>query len=69
MVRMFHGRDPVAARRQVLVSFLAQNGDPATYVITDTDTSATTDLKRHYNQQRLRSMVSMILMSPEFMSR
>jgi hypothetical protein len=53
----------------VLVSFLAQNGDPATYVITDTDASATTDLKRHYNQQRLRSMVSMILMSPEFMSR
>ena len=63
------GYIPVAARRQVLVSFLAQNGDPATYVITDTDTSATTDLKRHYNQQRLRSMVSMILMSPEFMSR
>ncbi len=60
---------PVASRRQVLVAFLAQNGDPATYVITDTDTSATTDLKRHYNLQRLRSMVSMILMSPEFMSR
>ncbi len=63
------GYIPVAARRQVLVSFLAQNGDPATYIITDTDASATTDLKRHYNQQRLRSMVSMILMSPEFMSR
>ena len=60
---------PIAARRQVLVAFLAQNGDPATYVITDTDTSATTDLKRHYNLQRLRSMVSMILISPEFMSR
>jgi uncharacterized protein (DUF1800 family) len=60
---------PAAARRQVLVSFLAQNGDPATYIITDTDTSATTDLKRHYNLQRLRSVVSMILMSPEFMSR
>ncbi len=63
------GYVPIAARRQVLVAFLAQNGDPATYVITDTDTSATTDLKRHYNLQRLRSMVSMILMSPEFMSR
>ena len=63
------GYIPVAARRQVLVSFLAQNGDPATYVITDTDSSATTDLKRHYNLQRLRSMVSMILISPEFMSR
>ncbi len=60
---------PIASRRQILVAFLAQNGDPATYVITDTDTSATTDLKRHYNQQRLRSMVSMILISPEFMSR
>lgn len=60
---------PIASRRQVLVAFLAQNGDPATYVITDTDTSATTDLKRHYNLQRLRSMVSMILISPEFMSR
>lgn len=63
------GYIPTASRRQVLVSFLAQNGDPATYVITDTDTSATTDLKRHYNLQRLRSMVSMILMSPEFMTR
>jgi uncharacterized protein (DUF1800 family) len=60
---------PIASRRQLLVSFLAQNGDPATYVITDTDTSATTDLKRHYNQQRIRSMVAMILMSPEFMTR
>jgi uncharacterized protein (DUF1800 family) len=63
------GYIPVASRRQVLVAFLAQNGDPATYIITDTDTSATTDLKRHYNLQRLRSVVSMILMSPEFMSR
>jgi uncharacterized protein (DUF1800 family) len=60
---------PPASRRQVLVAFMAQNGDPATYVITDTDSSATSDLKRHYNLQRLRSMVSMILISPEFMSR
>ncbi len=67
--RQILGYLPLASRRQVLVAFLAQNGDPATYVITDTDTSATTDLKRHYNLQRLRSMVSMILMSPEFMSR
>jgi len=63
------GYIPVAARRQVLVAFMAQNGDPASYVITDTDSSATSDLKRHYNLQRLRSMVSMILISPEFMSR
>jgi uncharacterized protein (DUF1800 family) len=67
--RRILGYLPVASRRQVLVAFLAQNGAPATYVITDTDSSATTDLKRHYNQQRLRSMVSMILISPEFMSR
>jgi uncharacterized protein (DUF1800 family) len=67
--RRILGYLPVAARRQVLVDFLAQNGDPATYVITDTDSSSTSDLKRHYNQQRLRSMVSMILLSPEFMSR
>jgi uncharacterized protein (DUF1800 family) len=63
------GYIPIASRRQILVAFLAQNGDPASYVITDTDTSATTDLKRHYNLQRMRSMVSMILMSPEFMTR
>ena len=57
------------ARRQTLVNFMAQNGDPATYVITDTDTWQASDLKRHYNQQRLRSMVSLILLSPEFLSR
>jgi uncharacterized protein (DUF1800 family) len=57
------------ARRQTLVNFMAQNGDPATYVITDTDAWAASDLKRHYNQQRLRSMVSLILLSPEFLSR
>jgi hypothetical protein len=48
---------------------MAQNGDAASYVITDTDTWAASDPKRHYNQQRLRSLVSLILMSPEFMSR
>jgi uncharacterized protein (DUF1800 family) len=60
---------PVASRRQTLVAFLAQNGDPATHVITDTDDWAASDPKRHYNQQRLRSVVALILMSPEFMSR
>ena len=48
---------------------MAQNGDPNTYVITDTDEWAVNDLKRHYNHQRLRSMVSLILMSPEFLGR
>ena len=60
---------PVAARRQELIAFMAQNGDPNAYVIADNDTWAASDLKRHYNQQRLRSMVSLILMSPEFLSR
>ncbi|UJB21710.1 MULTISPECIES: DUF1800 domain-containing protein [Lysobacter] len=60
---------PTAARRQTLIAFMAQNGDPATYVITDTNTWAGSDLKRHYNQERLRSMISLILMSPEFLSR
>lgn len=60
---------PPQGRRQVLTAFLAQNGDPDTYVITDTDTWAAGDPKRHYNQQRLRSMVSLVLMSPEFLAR
>jgi hypothetical protein len=60
---------PVAARRQELIAFMAQNGDPNAYVIADNDEWAASDLKRHFNQQRLRSMVSLILMSPEFLSR
>ncbi|MFZ5657577.1 MAG: DUF1800 domain-containing protein [Pseudomonadota bacterium] len=60
---------PTPERRQTLARFMAQNGDPATYVITDTDAWAASDLKRHYNHQRLRSMVSLIMLSPEFMSR
>ena len=63
------GYVPSAARRQVLTGFLAQNGDPASYVITDTDAWAASDPKKHYNQQRLRSMVALIVLSPEFMSR
>lgn len=67
--RRILGYLPTAARRQTLIAFMAQNGDPATYVVTDTNAWAGTDLKRHYNQERLRSMVSLILMSPEFLSR
>ena len=63
------GYQPSAARKTVLSRFMAQNGDPATQVIADTDTWAASDLKKHYNHQRLRSMVSLILMSPEFLSR
>lgn len=60
---------PTASRRQTLIAFMAQNGAPGSDVITDTDSWAANDLKRHYNQQRLRSMVSLILLSPEFLSR
>ncbi len=63
------GYQPAPERLAALRGFMAQNGDPATYVIEDTDNWAQNDLKRHYNQQRLRSMVSLILMSPEFLSR
>lgn len=63
------GYQPDPARKQSLVDFMAQNGDPATTVINDTDSSSRSDLKQHYNHQRLRSMVSLILLSPEFLSR
>ncbi len=63
------GYVPSAARRQTLLAFMAQNGDPDTTVIGDTDAWNANDLKQHYNQQRLRSLVSLIVMSPEFMSR
>ncbi len=62
------GYIPTASRRQTLVAFMAQNG-AATEVITDTDNWSAGTPKTHYNQQRLRSMVALILMSPEFMSR
>lgn len=63
------GYQPEAARKQTLVGFMAQNGDPNSYVILDNDVWQQSDLKRHYNHQRLRSLVSLILMSPEFLSR
>ena len=63
------GYQPVAQRLDVLRRFMAQNGDPASYVIEDTNAWVQSDLKRHYNHERLRSMVSLILMSPEFLSR
>ncbi|MEJ1098594.1 MULTISPECIES: DUF1800 domain-containing protein [unclassified Pseudoxanthomonas] len=63
------GYQPEATRKQVLVNFMAQNGDPNSYVILDNDVWQQSDLKRHYNHQRLRSVVSLILMSPEFLSR
>ena len=67
--RRLLGRTLTGQRRQQIVGFMAQNGNPATYVIEDSDVSSRSDMKRHYNHQRLRSMVSLILMSPEFASR
>ena len=67
--RRILGYLPDASRVTTLRNFLAQNGDPASYVIEDTNSWAQGDLKRHYNQERIRSMVSLILMSPEFLSR
>ncbi|MEO8367411.1 MAG: DUF1800 domain-containing protein [Pseudoxanthomonas sp.] len=63
------GYQPTAERKSVLSRFMAQNGNAATDVIADTDAWAASDLKKHYNQQRLRSMVSLILLSPEFQTR
>lgn len=63
------GHLPDETRRQALVAFLAQNGDPNTYVIADTDAWSASDPKRHYNQQRIRSMVALVLMTPEFLAR
>ncbi len=34
-----------------------------------TDTWASPDLSKHYTQSRLRSMVALILSSPEFLTR
>lgn len=67
--RRLLGYLPAEARLQLLLAFLAQNGNPDTDVIADTDAWAGSDLKRHYNQQRLRATVALILSSPEFATR
>ncbi|WP_133478698.1 DUF1800 domain-containing protein [Cognatilysobacter segetis] len=63
------GYAPDSARRQALVKFLAQNGDPASFVLNDDEVWSGNDLRKHYNQSRLKSTVSLILLSPEFLSR
>ena len=67
--RRLLGYLPAPARLQLLVAFLAQNGNPDTDVIADTDAWAGSDLKKHYNQQRIRATVALILSSPEFITR
>ena len=62
------GRPPAPARLQMLRAFMGQ-GAPASYVIADSNTWSGSDLRAHYNHDRLRSMVSLLLMSPEFATR
>ena len=63
------GYRPARLRLQMLVDFMAQNGNADTFVIADTNEWKGSDLKAHYNHDRLRNMVSMILMSPELFQR
>lgn len=63
------GHAPAAARLQMLYRFMAQNGGIDNTVIVDDNAWRGSDLKGHYNHDRLRSMVSMLLMSPEFSNR
>ncbi|WP_165942239.1 DUF1800 domain-containing protein [Luteimonas arsenica] len=62
------GRPPAPARLQMLRAFMAQ-GASSSYVIADSNTWSGSDLRAHYNHDRLRSMVSLLLMSPEFATR
>lgn len=68
-IKRITGHRLPAARRQSLLLFMAQNGDPDSYVVLDTDAWSANDLKRHYNHQRLRTLVSLLLASPEFFHR
>ena len=62
------GGPPVPARLQMLRAFMGQ-GAGASYVIADSNAWSGNDLRAHYNHDRLRSMVSLLLMSPEFATR
>ena len=63
------GHLPAGGRLQMLYRFMAQNGDPAGFAIADDNVWRGSDFKGHYNHDRLRNMVSMVLMSPEFFNR
>lgn len=61
---------PSTARRTELIAFMAQNGNPVSDLITDTEEwKGSGNLRAHYNHSRLRSLVSLILLTPEFLSR
>lgn len=67
--RRLLGYLPKESHRQALIEFLVQNGDRATFVIPDSNAPDASDPRNDKCQDRIRAMVSMILMSPEFMSR
>lgn len=67
--RRILGYPPTPARTRILLDFMAQNGNVDSFVIADTNEWKGSDLKAHYNHDRLRNMVSMILMSPELFQR
>jgi uncharacterized protein (DUF1800 family) len=67
--RRILGYPPTQGRTRILVEFMAQNGNADSFVIADTNEWKGSDLKAHYNHDRLRNMVSMILMSPELFQR
>jgi uncharacterized protein (DUF1800 family) len=57
------------AQRTKLIDFLRQNGTATEALNFDTDAWNGNDLKAHYNQQRLRTLVAMMLSTPEFILR
>lgn len=63
------GHQPRPSRVSVLLAHMAQNGNADSFVIADTNEWKGNDLKAHYNHDRLRNMVSLLLMSPEFFNR
>jgi len=70
--RLLYG-DLHPSRRQVLVDFLRQNADPAEPLDISTGWPDGNwnagDLRRHYTPVRLRAMVALIFISPEFHQR
>jgi uncharacterized protein (DUF1800 family) len=63
------GVQPPAARKNALIAFLAQNGNPETDLITDTENWVGNNLRAHRNQSRIRSMVALVMLGPDFLTR
>ncbi len=62
------GYQPDPQQRQRIMAFMAQNG-AATDPIDLTTDAWSSQPKNHYNQSRLRTMASMVLLTPEFLRR